>query len=81
MAVFMLLLIMFISFGFTRITDLLSLLGATSQVYLIFIVPIMLYVKAFELNASQKIVYYLVLFFVTSIGVSYLVSAIIKIFQ
>ena len=73
MAVFVLLVLMFLSFGFNKITDLLSLLGATSQIYLIFIVPILIYVKSFTLTNIKKIFYYIILTILSSIGLIYLI--------
>jgi amino acid permease len=63
--------LMLLSFGFTKITVLLGLLGASSQIYLIFI-PILIYVKTFKLTFLQKIIYYSIIVIVSIIGVSHL---------
>ena len=63
--------LMLLSFEFTKITVLLGLLGASSQIYLIFM-PILIYVKTFKLTLIQKIIYYTIIVTVGIIGVSHL---------
>lgn len=62
------------SFLFDRITDILSIIGSTAQIYLMFIIPIMIYFKAFELSFFKKVMYLILLSIVVSIGWSYLVN-------
>ncbi len=69
---------MLLSFAFSKITVLLAFIGATSQIYLIFVVPILLYVKAFELKGMQKAFYYTIMTLFSLIGVLYLVVFVWK---
>lgn len=72
------LLIMFtLSYGFKKVTVLLSLLGATSQIYLIFIIPILLYIKAFDLQGYKKNLYLAVVYLVVLLGTAYLLKFIL----
>jgi hypothetical protein len=65
-----------ISFLFSKISNIIALLGATSQIYLTFVTPIILYIKAFPLSEAKKNFYILMLIVLVSIGLLHLANYI-----
>jgi hypothetical protein len=59
-----------VSFSFTSVTAILSFVGSTAQVYLMFVIPIIVYIKAFDLPTSKKYLYLFMLFILIFIGAS-----------
>jgi hypothetical protein len=58
-----------ISLEFTGVTALLSLLGGTGQIYLMFILPVAMYNKSFNPPDAQKLVYVTITCIFTIVGV------------
>ena len=70
--------LMLVSFSFNRITVILSILGATSQIYLTFFIPIMIYIKSFNLTFYHKLLYLAILVSTCIIGIAYLALAFLS---
>lgn len=67
-ALTMLLTLLAISTVFSKITVILSLIGSTAQVYLMFVVPVLVYIKAYNVSFTKTCIYLTVLAIIVTIG-------------
>jgi hypothetical protein len=70
--------LLLISLEFDNVVLLLSFIGGTGNVYIIFIVPVLLYLKSF--NPESKFIYYAFMITVTFIGASNTILSIVHFF-
>lgn len=75
-----LLFLMFVSYLLNNISTIISLIGGTCQIYLMFIIPVLIYIKAFELSFAKKCIYLAFAGCLLLIGVSYLFLFLMNLF-
>jgi hypothetical protein len=63
------------------VLPILSFLGATAQVFLMFIIPISTYIKAFTLSKMEKLFYIGILLVIVLIGSIYLILLVVHQFM
>jgi len=77
MAFTTLFLVFLFSIAIENVTVLMSLFGASSQIYLTFVIPVLLYIKAFRLSKMRSFIYLTIAFILTSIGITYIFKFIL----